>query len=304
MDKIAVVIVHYNTPDETRECLESLAGITPNQNYQVKIFVVDNGSKDVFVLPAKKYKNVEIIRSNTNLGFSGGNNLGFKIAKEQFNPDYFLAINSDTFVEPHFLDHLWTTLKDDNEIGLVSPKIYFAPGNEFHAQSYKKSELGKVIWFVGGIIDWQNLQTFHLGIDEVDRGQFEDITDMDFISGCCFLVRREVLATTGVFDDRYFLYYEDADLSMRIKSAGYKLAICPKSIIWHINGGSGGGGGSNLQVFYQTRNRLLFFFTYGGFRIKITALRLMFKLLFKGSKIERRAAFKFLCRQFGKELVI
>lgn len=303
MDKIAIIIVHYNTPLDTRNCLESLEKID-TAGFEFKTFVVDNGSKENLILPHKKFKSVEVIRSNTNLGFTGGNNLGFRYASENFNPDYFLLLNSDTLVKTDFLVKLHNTLKTTPKMGLVSPKIYFAPGNEFHQHSYKKNELGKVIWFAGGIIDWRNLQTTHIGVDEVDRGQFDHLQSCDFVSGCCFLIRRETLATAGVFDERYFLYYEDTDLTRRVHRLGLELGLCQESVIWHVNGGSSEGSGSDLQVFYQTRNRLLFFFTHGTWRNKLTVLHFMLHLLTKGSRVERLAAAKFLRGHFGKEVII
>jgi GT2 family glycosyltransferase len=302
MDKIAIIIVHYNTPSETKNCLESLSALETH-GFEVKTFVIDNGSKDIFTL-GKKYKNVEVVRSNTNLGFTGGNNLGFRYSSDNFNPDYFLLLNSDTLVKPDFLQKLYEDLKTHHDVGLISPKIYFAPGCEYHLASYKKNELGKVLWFVGGSVDWSNLQTLHVGIDEVDRKQFDYFRESEFVSGCCFLIRREVLATAGVFDERYFLYYEDADLTRRVKKLGLKLATCHEAIIWHLNGGSGGGSGSNTQVFYQTRNRLLFFFDHGNLRQKLTVLKFALRLLTKGNRVEKIAARKFFLRQFGKEVVI
>lgn len=303
MDKIAVIIVHYNTNQDTWACLDSLAQLTPNSAFEVQVFVVDNASKDAFYL-LKKNKNVTIVRSDTNLGFTGGNNLGFNYARKNYNPDYYLLLNSDTLVEKDFLTLLYSQLKADHKLGLVSPKIYFAPGCEFHRQSYKKSEQGKVIWFAGGIIDWDNLLTFHAGVDEVDRGQFDQLTDFDYASGCCFLVRREALAVSGVFDDRYFLYFEDCDLSLRIERSGWKLGFCPQAIVWHKNGSSTDGAGSELQQFYLTRNRLLFFATYGYLSVKIRTWRLAWRLWRHGNRVEKKAAQKFLTRQFGKEVII
>jgi GT2 family glycosyltransferase len=306
MDKIAIIIVHYNTDKDTKEVLESLSTLEA-KSFEHRVFVVDNASKEPLVLP-RQFKNVQLVRSDTNLGFTGGNNLGFATASKTYNPDYFLLLNSDTLVASDFLEKLYQHLKKQPDLGLVVPKIYFAPGCEYHHQSYKKAELGRVIWFVGGIIDWENLLSFHLGVDEVDRGQFDggtlDLPQFQFVSGCCFLVRREVLAATGVFNDRFFLYYEDADLSLRIKKAGFQLGYEPESVIWHKNGGSTEGSGSELQNFYLTRNRLLFFMIHGHFLTRLRTLRLAWRLWWRGNRVEKLAARNFFLRRFGKQLAI
>lgn len=302
MDKIAVIIVHYDTDEDTKACLESLS-VIDTDDFEFQTIVVDNASKEHFVLP-RKYKNVEVIRSDTNLGFTGGNNLGFRYASQHYNPDFFLLLNSDTLVKPDFLVQLHRCLQNQPSYGLVSPKIYFAPGCEFHLASYQKSVYGQIIWFAGGVIDWRNLQTFHLGVDELDRGQFDDLTTCDYVSGCCILVRREALAVSGIFDDDFFLYYEDTDLSLRIREANWQLGFCPAAIVWHKNGGSSQGSGSPLQNFYLTRNRLLFFSRHGRFRVRLRAWRLAFQLLRHGQSVERKAAWRFLLHQFGKEVVV
>ena len=302
MDKIAIIIVSYNTDEDTKACLESLNEIE-HQNFDYQVIVVDNASKDNFVLP-KKIKNTELIRSDTNLGFTGGNNLGFRYANQHYNPDYFLLLNSDTLVAPNFLEKLYQCLKDNPKLGCTSPKIYFAPGKEFHQGSYSKNDLGKVLWFAGGIIDWRNLQTFHLGVDEVDRGQFDHDLDFDYASGCCLLVRREALAASGIFDDNYFLYYEDTDLSLRLKVNNWQLGFCPASVIWHKNGGSTQGSGSALQNFYLTRNRLLFFSRYGSLATKLRVYRLAWKFFRHGNQAEKKAARNFFLKKFGKEIVV
>ena len=109
MDKIAVIIVHYNTNEDTKETLESLAKIDTS-GLLVRTFVVDNASKQPLVLP-KQLKNVQLIRSDTNLGFTGGNNLGLAVASKSFNPEFFLLLNSDTLVKADFLQLLYRELK-------------------------------------------------------------------------------------------------------------------------------------------------------------------------------------------------
>ncbi|MBQ6449401.1 glycosyltransferase family 2 protein [bacterium] len=305
MDKIAIIIVHYNTDEDTRETLKSLQDLRTGE-LEVRTFVVDNASKEPFTLKKddKNNKNIRIIRSDSNLGFTGGNNLGFATASKEFNPDYFLLLNSDTLIHPDFLVNLYNKLQQKPEWALAVPKIYFAKDCEFHRDSYRADDRGRVLWYAGGSIDWDNLLTIHLGVDEVDRGQFDQAREVDFATGCCFLVRREILASIGDFDDRYFLYYEDVDLCQRVIAHGHQIGYVPESIIWHKNGGSTAGSGSDLQTFYQTRNRLQFFFTHGNLMVRQRVIRLAIRLLTHGSRVEKLGARNFLLQKLGKQVAI
>ena len=118
------------------------------------------------------------------------------------------------------------------------------------------------------------------------------------------LIKREVIETIGILDKRYFLYAEDVDFSLRAKKAGFKIIFCPESIIWHKNAGSTEGVGSKIHCYYQTRNRLLLTFKHGSTRIKLTALRLMFKLLRTTTNCERQAVMDFVLRRFGKQTIV
>jgi hypothetical protein len=192
----------------------------------------------------------------------------------------------------------------DPDVGLVAPKIYFAKGYEYYASSYKKTEKGRVFWFAGGSLDWPNLLAFHRGADEIDRGQFDQQTTTDFLTGCCLLITRPVLDMIGLLDKRYFLYLEDVDYCLRTIRAGYKLLFCPSAVIWHKNAGSSGGAGSRTHVYYQTRNRLLFGYKFGLPRVQLTATRLLVQYLFSQSGLERKAALDFLLGRFGKQPII
>jgi GT2 family glycosyltransferase len=159
------------------------------------------------------------------------------------------------------------------EVGLVSPMIYFYPGLEFHKDSYKKSEKGKVVWYAGGVIDWENVYAYHWGVDEVDHGQFAGAEETGFATGCCVAFRRDVIDKVDLMDEKYFLYWEDVDWSVRVKKAGYKLVFEPKSVAWHKNAGSTGGSGSQIHQYYQTRNRIRFGLKFAPLRSKLAIVR-------------------------------
>lgn len=300
---VSIVLVHYNTPDLTLNCVKSLQELR-KKNFNFDIVIVDNGSRDVFKLPQKYSKNVMIIRSDANLGFTGGNNLGITRAIEAFNSEYVLLLNTDTLVDSSAVAYLVETLEKNSKFGAVCPKIYFAKNSEFHINSYKKQDLGNVLWYAGGSIDWQHLAAFHRGVDEIDRGQFDLQKTSDFATGCAVLIRREVLEKIGGFDDRYFLYMEDVDLSLQIKNLGYQIGFDPKAKVWHINAGSSGGSGSSVHEFYQTRNRLLLAFSHGNWNIWLTALRIAIKDMRFGGEVKKKAVFSALTGRYGKQTVI
>jgi len=300
---VSIIIVNYNTPEETKDCLRSLDDLE-TWGFDYQILVVDNGSKEPLKFSAnflRHHPRVELITSASNLGFTGGNNLGIKHAANHYDSDYFLLLNSDTIVSKDFLKELYLMAKNDPKIGLMSPKIYFHKGYEYQKDSYLPEQLGNVIWYAGGKIDWSNIISFHIGVDEVDRDQFNEARETDFATGCCMLISREVVERIGTLDNRFFLYSEDVDYSLRVKRAGLKIYYCPSASIYHKIASSTGGVGSQLQQYYQTRNRLLLSFKHGWGRRKLTTAHLALRLLIKGSASERKAVLDLIKSNLGKQ---
>jgi GT2 family glycosyltransferase len=301
MTKVAIITVHYNGEEDTKNCLRSLKNIDTT-NLDVSITVLDNGSKQMLEVPTTQMPpNTTILRSDSNLGFTSGNNLAIRNICEHQTPDYILLLNNDTVVDPQFLRQLVECAEKNENVGIVTPLIYFAPGHEFHKGSYAENQKGKVIWYGGGSIDWKNLDAFHRGVDEVDRNQFATEQEVDFATGCCALIPRKILDKVGMFDERYFLYLEDVDLSIRIHEAGYRLLICPESHIWHVNAGSSGGAGSSVSQYYQSRNRLFFFLKYGSWRIRLSVIKFVLKTLFSGTDTQRKGSFDWMMGRMGKQ---
>lgn len=292
MNKVAIITVNYNGKKDTLELLES-QGILPTTNYQLLTIVVDNGSTDGSVSAIhKRFPEVDIIQSGSNLGFSGGYNKGIEYA-QIWGADYFLLINNDTLVkDENLLDELIKMVNSDPKIGLVSPKIYFAPGFEFHKDRYTKKDLGKVIWFAGGEFDWSIVGNKHRGIDEVDHGQFDLVEEQEVFSGACVLIKKDVLEGLEGLDERYFLYFEDSDFAQRVKSAGYKIYYNGRVAVYHKVSRSTGIG-SSITDYYHTRNRLIFGMKYGKFRTKFALLREALKLLIFGRPAQRQGVLDF-----------
>jgi len=297
MKTMYVVTVTYNTAEDTTAFLHSLKRVkTPD--FEIATIVVDNGSEKVYKLP-DGLKNTRLIRSDTNTGFSGGYNIGMKEALKN-GADFILIVNNDTEMDPDMLTNLLQVLESDPKIGMTTPKIYFAKGHEFHKDRYKPEDLGKVFWFAGGYTDWNNVMSVHRGIDEVDHGQYDKTEEIEFASGCCLLFKREVLERVGLLDDRYFLYYEDADLNERVRRDGYKVFYVPSAKLIHINAASTGGAGNVLHDYFLTRNKMLFGMTYAPARTKLALIRESLRLFRKGRPFQKLGIKDYYLKKFNK----
>ena len=297
MDKMThtgIIIINYHCLKDTTACLGSLAKCKLAAD--LKVYVVEPESKNE-AYPDLPLKPV-VIPQLGNLGFAWANNLGMKQAMAD-GCETLILLNNDTEVKDDFLAPLLHRLKDP-KIGMVSPKIYFSPGREFHHDDYMDSERGKVIWYAGGMIDWPNVQAWHWGVNEVDHGQFTEAADTDFATGCCLGITKTTIGKIGLLDERYFLYLEDVDWSLRAKRAGLGIVFEPDSIIWHKNAGSTGGPGSATQVYYQTRNRIYFARRYAPFRTRLAVERETIRFIRNGPATVRQAAYDALWRHYGK----
>jgi len=299
MTTVAIVIVCYKSIPETLDCLKSLNTLSLPQ-IQATVFVIDNSADNTLEkrLPKLKF-NLHYFKSLLNLGFAEGVNEGIK--KAGINHfDYFLLLNSDTIVSKDLLINLVSLIKANPNYGLVSPKIYFAPGKEYHKDRYQKEDLGKVIWYAGGRIDWNNVYCSHVGVDQVDDGQFDRTKPTDFATGCCLLIPSQIISKVGLLDTKYFLYFEDVDYSMRIRKAGFEIIYAPQSFLHHKNASSSGSPGSSLHIYYQTRNRLYFGFKYASFKTKIHLFKEAVKILFSDDKIRKNAVSDFFINKMGR----
>lgn len=146
-------------------------------------------------------------------------------------------------------------------------------------------------------MDWNNIIGSHRGVDQIDEGQFDLDTQVDYASGCCLLMPLPIIRKISGFDEKYFLYYEDVDLNVRIKKAGYEIWYIPKAKMWHENAHSTGMG-SPLQIYFSTRNRLLLGFKYASARTKIALIKEA--LTFRNDSVRWQAVKDFFTLKFGK----
>lgn len=290
MIRVNIVILNWNQPELTINTIGSVKKIS-HRFFQYHITLVDNGSsddsKDKFTKIYGSDSQVSLVLNKHNLGYVDGNNSGIKLSLEG-DFDYILIINNDVLVKPDFLDQLIGFSQSNPQYSILGPKIYFAPGHEFHYSRYKKGEIGRVIWSAGGRIDWNNVIGSNIGVDEVDSDQYDVANNkVDFISGCCLLAKKEVFSKIGLFDSKYFLYLEDVDFCQRAVKAGFKMVYVPDSVIWHINAGSSKSGG-DLHHYFLSRNRLIFGFRYARLKTKLALFRQSLQIILRPPSLWHR----------------
>jgi len=296
--KIGIVTVSYNGLNDTL-ALFSSARILDTEEFIVKWVLVDNGSTDgVSSKVSQEFPEVEVVPTGENLGFAGGYNRGLRYLYA-WGADYVLIINNDTLIkDKNFLNELVSVLKKDEKIGLVSPKILFAPGYEYFKDRYAKKDEGKIIWYAGGTFDWHNLASIHRGIDEVDTGKFDRVEETHFISGCCWLMRREVLSLVEFFDDGLFAYFEDNDYLLRSAKAGFIFYYDGLTSLYHKVSRTAGIG-SPTADYYLSRNKLTFSFRYASLRTKLAVLKEGIRLLFWGRPMQKKGIKDFFLGKKG-----
>jgi len=299
--KVSIIILTTNALSMTKEELSDIA-VLKSGGFDLECIVVDNASTDgtekelkKYSLPNMKYK---FIQSGANRGYAGGNNYGIKDALLR-GADYVMLLNNDVIVPPDMVVKMVSFMEKNPKAGIVSPKMYFAKGYEFHKDRYKDNELGKVLWYAGGIIDWDNIYSPHRGVDEVDVGQYNKPEPTDFANGATMMIRKEVFEKTGLMDTSFFLYWEDPDFSMKAKEQGFETYYYPGTCMWHKVSASTGGSGSPTNDYFLTRNRFYFALRYAKPRTKFAVFRDTVRLIFAGRKWQRWGAVDALLGRHG-----
>lgn len=237
---ISIVTVNYNGYEETYEMIKSIQEHIHTCSYE--LIVVDNGSRQNEAdLLKKSFPFIQALRSEKNLGFAGGNNLGIHIAQGK----YIFLLNNDTFVREDRFSHLVQMLESNPNIGAVSPKIKFA----FSPQNIQYAGFTPLSKYT--------LRNKGIGFNEPDTGQYNTPASTSFLHGAALIFKREILQEIGEMPEIYFLYYEEMDWCTQITRKGYQLWYVPECTIYHKES-SATGQDSPLKTYYLTRNRLLY----------------------------------------------
>ena len=274
--KIAVVVLNFKVKKSALKCIDS---VKKSVTDELEIILVDNASNDG--IKDKIGSGIKFIQNQNNRGYSGGNNVGIKKALED-GVEYVLILNPDTIIDKDCIKNLLEGM-ERNQVQIVGPKIYFSNS--------------KKIWYVGGIMDLENVIGKHRGVDEEDRGQYDKEMKTDFVSGAAIMIKKEVFKKIGFFDERYFLYYEDSDFCYRAGQEGFKIMYLPKAVVYHENAKSTGLG-SPLQDYYITRNRMLFASKFLPLRTRFALFKEALRNL--GNPVRRLAFWDFITGNFGK----
>lgn len=262
--KVSIIILNWNGKEDTIECLESLKHIR-YPNYE--ILLVDNGSTDGSVECFKeKYPKIEIIENKKNLGFAEGNNVGIRKVMER-STNYILLLNNDTVVDPEFLGELVKVADSDPKIGIVGAKIYY----------YEYNGKKDILNFAGGQINFFKGETYHIGLNNTDKGQYDYLRTVQYIEGSCMLIKKDVIRDIGVLDPDYFAYWEETDYCVRTLNKGYSIYYVPNAKIWHKIGASTKKDNNMLYLYLMTRNRILFMRKNAPLIFKITFIPFLLK---------------------------
>jgi len=292
MLKISFIIPNFKGEVHLAACLQSLGEAA-------SVLVVDNASKPSWLkLMKSRFPQVKWLENKLNLGFAPAINQGL-IAGQEKGDDYLVLLNNDVIVPDNFVKDLIQFIKSHPQIVLFSPKIYFAPGYEFHQQRYLKKERGQVIWYAGGQIDRANWLFSHRGVDEVDQGQWDKLAETDFVTGCCLVIKTELVKKIGLMDKRYFAYFEDVDYSFRAQKQGFKTWYVPQLYLWHKNAGSSASG-SLTHDYLLSRNRLLLSARHAPLKTHLLVLKEAIGLLRHGRPGQKQGVKDFFLRRFGQ----
>ena len=239
---VAVVIPTWNRRDDLLACLESIAAM---RYPRLHVIVVDNASTDgTAEAVAERFPAVELIRSDRNRGFAAGANLGLQQALQR-GVDYVLLLNNDVVVAPDMLARLVEAAEAHPKVGLLGPSVW-------HHDAPQR------LWSAGYRCRAVTLS------EQPPRGDPYGTEPyfVDTLYGCALLIRREVLETVGLLDGRFFMYYEDKDLCLRARAAGWALLAVPAARMWHKVSPSTSGSrglGTPFQKYHMARSSVLFF---------------------------------------------
>jgi len=218
LPKVAVIILNWNQKEMTLACLDSLFQIS----YPAfEVFLVDNASADDSVEAiGKAFPQVILLRNRENLGVAGGRNRGLKQVLRG-DADYLLLLDNDTIVDRDFLSEMVLVGQRDPTVGILTGKILFHSAPD-------------TIWCAGGTLNLYRCDFRLIGHGEVDRGQYNDVREVDHVTGCCFMIKRSVIEDIGLLDENFAQYFgEDTDWCLRARNKQYKVVYTPDARLWH-----------------------------------------------------------------------
>lgn len=269
-------------------CFEHYSNIFTKKEYYTQKLLIPYAakkSKAVFTVSNHAKQDIASHYHIPESNLAGGNNIAIQRALDD-GCDYIMLLNNDTVVDSSFLDEM---KRYCNSKTVVVPKIYY-----FDEPS--------VLWYAGGIINWISGDTHHTGAGKVDDGSYDKVEKVEFASGCCILMNKNVIEKVGMLDESYFMYYEDTDFCARLKKETIDIVYVPTAKIWHKVGASSSGEYSKFTAYYMAKNRLKFISKYSHNNLQRAYLRTIASgikgyILNRNSKVSIKALKDFIKEQ-------
>ncbi len=266
---LAIITVVYRNYEILHDFIESLASQT-SSSYKVYFVDVTEPDKREIIPWIRKIEGKYVFIESENKGYASGVNIGITSALKE-GLTRFAIVNPDIVFDENFVVHS-TQVISQHPRCIVGGKIYYAKGFEYHKDRYQPSELGRVLWYAGGKIDWKHAVCSHIGVDEVDSDKYSKPCKTEFASGCLMIYDKSVYDIVGSWDENYFMYFEDTDYCVRATKKGLPIWYDPAIIIYHKNAQSTGGSGSLGHVRWMNKSRMRFGVKYAPLRTKIHLL--------------------------------
>lgn len=243
MRTIGVILVNYNGKEYNDKCIKSILKSTICE--QIQIIIVDNASTDGSLEELREQwdnnDQIHIIPLKENYGFSKANNEGIRWSVKQ-GIEYFLLLNNDTEIEPYTIERMVDSQKKTGAI--VVPKIFYADRPD-------------IIWYAGGDFSHIIKKQSNSGINRRDSAKYMRSRYCGFANGCCLLITKKIIKKMGLLDEKFFLYGEDTEYSLRAKERGIAIRYCADAVVYHKVNGSSKGNENPDNAYYITRNWLL-----------------------------------------------
>ncbi len=243
---VYAVVVNWNGLGVIGDCLRSLE----KSDYEnLTTLVVDNASTDGSLDFIKhSFRGVRLVETGRNLRYAGGANAGFRRAIES-GANYVLLLNNDIEIARDAISELVRVAESRSDAGLLGPKIYY-------------HEPPDLIWSMGGSVSFWSGNIRHLGLRTRDVGQYEQVVDVDYLTGCALLVPVTTLRSVGYLDESYHMYNEDTDWCARVRREQLKCLVVPSAHLWHKVSTSSGGGLTAYKVYHRIMSTMMFFRRY------------------------------------------
>lgn len=249
--RVTAIVVNYARPLDTYKCVSALLR---SRHIDVDVIVIDNGSHPPLDMTTDFARHIHVVHLPQNRGFSGGYNYGLRLALQE-GAERIFVVNNDAVVDPDALFELTNALGSTD--GVITPRIYYAGD-------------ASRIWSDGFMAHPWTMEMYGGRRGELDTGAWPESRRVDYVLGCAFLVTRGVLEKVGLFDERFFAYYEDLDFSLRVRAAGFPALVKPTAKVWHSVSATSGWGTPRRQ-YLMAFGSIVFLIKHAGRRWPLMA---------------------------------